>query len=204
MSEGLMTTDGKPVPLEVVSAEREFNAAMAAPEGDVPAPRKMTAEAKEAIRTQPKRSPRARPDKTEKARVVPSASQKVDKDFTEDVQGITQGLWLTAASIPPTQAYAAIIKLNQPALVASLNQGAQNNAAVRGYVEKMSSGSGGMWMVSLGVTVANMGMQTLQLMKDPQLRRDMAAQTRQELDAFLKANGFGQMEQADNGTDKDS
>jgi hypothetical protein len=55
-----------------------------------------------------------------------------------------------------------------------------------------------MWMISLGVTVANMGMQTMQLMKDPDMRKQMAAQTKSELDAYLKTMGLGQIEQAGN------
>ena len=192
MTEGLQTTDGKA--LELAAAEQSFNAAMAAPEGDVPAPRKMTPEQKETLRNEPKRT-RTRTAKADKARTAPK-SERVDKDFTEDLQGLTTGVWLTAASIPPTQAYAAIVKINQPALVASLNQGAQNNATVRGYVEKASSGGGGLWMVSLGVTTANMAIQAMQLMKSPDLRKQLAEQTQTELKQYLADSGIKPLEEA--------
>lgn len=186
MSEGLQTLDGKPLDLE--AAEQAFNAAMAAPESEVPAPRKMTAEAKAAVKDSPRKPPKPR-TASEKARTT-TTSQKSDKDFTEDLQGITTGLWLTAASVPYTQAYAALVKLNQPALVAQLNQAAKNNATVRTNIEKLSSGGGGMWMLGLGVTAANMSMQALQIARDPELRKQMAEQTRADLQQFLKDNGL--------------
>jgi hypothetical protein len=190
MSEGLQTPDGKAI--ELAAAERTFAEAMSAPETDVPAPKKMSAAQKEQVKAEPKRT-RTRRTPAEKARTAP-VSQKVDKDYTEDIAGITTGVWLTAASLPPTQSYAALIKLNQPALVASLNQGAQNNSTVRGYVEKLSSGSGGMWMVSLGVTTANMAMQGLQLMRSPELRKQMAEQTQAELKQYLADAGIKPLE----------
>jgi hypothetical protein len=200
MAEGLQTPDGKKLELE--AAEQTFAAAMAAPETDVPAPRKMTAEQKQAIKDEPKRT-RARTAKTEKPRTTAKASEKVDKDFTEDIAGITTGVWLTAASVPYTQAYAALIKVNQPALVASLNQGAQNNSQIRGYVEKLSTGGGGVWMLSLGVTSANMAMQALQIARDPKLRSQLAEQTKADLNAYLAENGLVQKIEAetDAGTD---
>jgi hypothetical protein len=192
MPEGLQAPDGSAVEINVEAVEREFARSMAAPEGDIPAPPKMAAEDKE--RAKAPRT-RAKPDKADKARTVPAQDQKSDKDFTEDIQGIATGVWLCAASIPPVQAYAALVKLNQPALVASLNQGAQNNAQIRGYVEKWSSGSGGLWMVSLGVTAANMGFQAMQLMRSPELRKQMAEQTRNDLKAYLADAGIKPLEE---------
>jgi hypothetical protein len=187
MAEGLQTPDGKSLDLE--AADRKFSEAMAAPETDVPAPRKMTAEQKEAIKAEPKRT-RTRTAKTDKARTTATTSEKVDKDFTEDISNLTDGAWLVGASIPYTQPYAAVIKVNQPALIASLNSGAQNNSTLRGYIEKASSGAGGMWMVSLGVVSVNMGMQILQIAKDPELRNQLAEQTKVELTDYMKVNGL--------------
>lgn len=193
----LKTPDGKSVDIE--AAELTFAAAMAQPETDVPAPPKMTAEEKEQIKAEAPKRTRGRPGKAERARTTAAPAQKTDKDFSEEISGITTGIWLTTASIPYTQAFAPVIKLNQPALVAQLNQAAQNNSQVRGYVEKLGSGGGGLWVLGLGVTCANMAMQTVQIMKDPELRRQMAEQTRQDLQDFLTANGLGQVQ---DGTDK--
>jgi len=113
MAEGLQTPDGKKLDLE--AAEKTFAEAMAQPETDVPAPRKMTAEQKKQSGMSLSAPGHAQPRLIRLG--LPAKSEKVDKDFSEDIQGITTGLWLTAASIPPVQAYAALVKLNQPALV---------------------------------------------------------------------------------------
>jgi hypothetical protein len=189
MAEGLETPDG--TKLDLAAAEQSFNEAMAAPEGDLPGPKRMTPEQKEASKAAPKRS---RPTKAEKPRTAAAVSQKVDRDFTEDVSGITTGVWLATAAFSYTQPYAAIIKLNEGALIASLNQGAQNNATVRGYVERASNGSGGMWMLGLGVTAANMGMQAMQLMKSPDLRKQLGEQTQAELKHYLEQAGIKPLE----------
>src|SRR6185437_16745605 len=190
MAEGLQTTDGKKLDLE--AAEQSFAQAMSSPADDVPAPKRATPEQKEQAKAP--RASRSRPKAaTDKARTT-AKSEKVDKDFSEDIAGITTGLWLTTASIPYTQAYAAIVKLNQPALVASLNQGAQNNSQIRGYVEKLSSGGGGLWMMSLGVTSVNMAMQAMQIARDPELRKQLTEQTKADLQSYLSAAGINPIE----------
>jgi hypothetical protein len=189
MAEGLQTQDGKKVDVDKV--EQDFARAMASdPDGteatDLP---KKTPEP-EAEKAAPKR--RRRPNKNERARTAKTApaDQKSDKDFSDDLVGLTSAVWLATASVPFTQPYAAVLKLNQPQLVNSLNAAAQNNAKVRAQIEKFTSGGGGLWAMQLAVCGANMAMQSWQVMTDPQLRAQMAESTRNDLKDFLKAQGM--------------
>ena len=184
MAEGLQTADGKA--LDLAAAEQSFNQAMAAPAEDIPAPQKMSPEAKEAAKAPRKRS---KPTSATKARAASPASQKSDKDFTEDLTGLTSMGWLLTASLPPTQPIAAIIKVNQPQLVASLNTAAQNNASIRSRIEGMS-GNGNVALAGLAVVTANMAIQTIQVMRDPDLRGRLAEQTRKDLLAYVEEAGI--------------
>jgi hypothetical protein len=191
MSIELKTPDGKV--LDVEEGDRAFSEMMAAPATDTPAPQKMTEAQKDEIKSAPKRT-RARPGKTERARTTTAAtSQKVDKDFSEDIAGLTTGLWITAASIPYTSPYAVVVKQAQPQLVHNLNAAAQNNAQVRGYVEKLGSGGGGVWAIGLSITAAQMGMSILQIARDPELRKQLGEQSRAELQQYLEQQGLVQV-----------
>jgi hypothetical protein len=198
MAEGLQTPDG--TKLDLAAAEQTFNEAMAAPADDVPAPKRATPEAKEAAKAPRRRSKTATDTK---ARSASPASQKSDKDFTEELNGLTSVGWLVTASLPPTQAVAAIIKVNQAQLVASLNTAAQSNAAVRGQIEKFS-GSGNVALAGLAVVTANMAIQTIQVMRDPDLRGRLAEQTRSDLLEYAKQVGIRPLETGTANADADS
>ena len=198
MAEGLQTPDG--TKLDLAAAEQTFNEAMAAPADDVPAPKRATPEAKEAAKAPRRRSKTATDTK---ARSASPASQKSDKDFTEELNGLTSVGWLVTASLPPTQAVAAIIKVNQAQLVASLNTAAQSNAAVRGQIEKFS-GSGNVALAGLAVVTANMAIQTIQVMRDPDLRGRLAEQTRSDLLEYAKQVGIKPLETGTANADADS
>jgi hypothetical protein len=198
MAEGIQTPDG--TKLDLAAAEQTFNEAMAAPADDVPAPKRATPEAKEAAKAPRRRSKTATDTK---ARSASPASQKSDKDFTEELNGLTSVGWLVTASLPPTQAVAAIIKVNQAQLVASLNTAAQSNAAVRGQIEKFS-GSGNVALAGLAVVTANMAIQTIQVMRDPDLRGRLAEQTRSDLLEYAKQVGIRPLETGTANADADS
>jgi hypothetical protein len=198
MAEGLEKPDG--TKLDLAAAEQTFNEAMAAPADDVPAPKRATPEAKEAAKAPRRRSKTATDTK---ARSASPASQKSDKDFTEELNGLTSVGWLVTASLPPTQAVAAIIKVNQAQLVASLNTAAQSNAAVRGQIEKFS-GSGNVALAGLAVVTANMAIQTIQVMRDPDLRGRLAEQTRSDLLEYAKQVGIRPLETGTANADADS
>jgi hypothetical protein len=191
MAEGLQTPGGAPVDLD--GAAQDFARAMAAPVTDVPAPPKMTDEQKadiEAKKAEPKR--RGRPPKAERARIEAKATPEVltPKDYSEALDGALTGVWVATAGLPFTTPYAAVIAANKAGLVGALNAGANQNAKVRMYVEKYTGGGGGLWQMQLAVVGAQMGMQTLQLMKDKELRDQAAASTRAQLQQWLTANGL--------------
>jgi hypothetical protein len=198
MPEGLSTADGKPVNVQVPTPE---------PAPDVPAPPRMTDADKAAIeakKAEPRR--RGRPPKSDRARVEtpkPAAEPLTPRDYSEALDSAVTGVWLAAAGIPYTTAYAAVLHANKAAVVGALNAGANQNAKVRAQVEKYTSGGGGLWQMQLAVVGAQMAMQTMALMKDKELREQTAAGTREQLHTWLKANGLV-TEQPQEATDADS
>lgn len=185
----LVTPDGTPVAADDAKRaeiNQDFSRAMAAedPSG-TPAP---------PVRQDKPGPPprrRGRPSKDEKARAdsKPAGEQKSDKDYTEPIAGLTTLAWAACASVPYTQPYAAVIDANQSQLVAALNGAAQNNARAREVVEKLAAGGGGVWMIQLAAVGTNMAMQTLELLKSPDLRKEAAAATQHKFRSFLKTQG---------------
>jgi len=191
----LLTPDGAPV--DVTSADqqaeinREFSRAMASDEpGGVQSPPRRDDKPPE----QPKR-PRGRPRRggDDKPRVtdkpVGAPAAKVDADFTEACAGLSTLGWATLAALPWTTAYAAVVEANQEQLVAALNAGCQQNPRIRAAVEQWSSGAGGVYVLQLAAVGTNMAVQTMQLLKDPELRRQATAHTQGRFRDFLAAQG---------------
>lgn len=164
---------------------REFSRAMVSGgEGQDPPERETpTADRPKAKRGRPRAEDKSRTEDK------PKESQKVDKDFTEQLVGLTSTAWFAAASIPYTSPYATVIDANQAELVAALNGAAQNNAAIRSKIEGWSSGGGGIWAIQLAAVSTNMTLQAFQLLKDPQLRKEAAAVTNGKFRKFLKDQG---------------
>lgn len=198
----LKTPDGAPVatfqppvpPKSPEQVNQEFSRAMAAEDPSaVPAPPQRPPAVPDG-----EKKPRGRPRKDEKPRAddkAPAVSQKVDTDFTEACAGLTTLAWFGLAATPFTSPYAAVVDANQDQLVAALNGAAQNNAKAREAIQRMTSGGGGVWAVQLAVVGANMGMQTLQILKDPELRKEASEHTQAKFKAFLKAQGVGKDEE---------
>jgi hypothetical protein len=190
MPEGLVTPDGKPLNVDPVAESAK---------PDVPAPPRMTPEDKAAVekaKAEPKR--RGRPPKNDRARVEtpPAPSEPLPpKDYTEALDGALTGVWVATAGLPFTTPYAAVTTANKAALVGALNAGANQNPKVRAAVEKYTGGGGGLWQMQLAVIGAQMGMQTMQLMKDPELRKQASESTRTQLHEWLTANGLVPSEQ---------
>jgi hypothetical protein len=194
MPEGVVNpVDGTAVDLQ--AAEQEFNRAMAAPPSDAPGlPERPVKDPNEA--KQDAKRGRGRPPKGVRATDAKTTTP-AKADYTEDVAGLVTGLWVATASIPYTTAYAAIISANKDGLTAAVAAGAKQNTTMRAYVEKFSGSGGGMWAVQLAVVGTNMAMQGMQLMKDPELRKQCAEQTRAEMKAFLTANGVTKLPDAE-------
>jgi hypothetical protein len=129
------------------------------------------------------RSRRGRPPKDQRARTTNvdpkdvkkarEAAKLEPKDFTGDLAAITDAVWLAGSQIAPVSPYAAILKANQAGLVSALNQAANQNGTVRNYVEKLSGGGNGSWMMSLSMVGVSMAMQSMQMARDPELRQQI-------------------------------
>lgn len=187
----LETPDGKPVDLpdaeERAQTEQEFARAMASgAAGDTGLPPREPKPEGEKPKAR-----RGRPPKEEKPRTEskPAGPQKSDKDFTDEVVGLTTLGWAALAATPYTLPYACVIEANQEQLCTALNAGAQNNAAIRAKIEAWSAGGGGVWMLQLAAVGTNMTVQAVQLLKDPELRRDAREHTEGKFRQFLRDQG---------------
>lgn len=181
----LETSDGKPV--DVASAAEDINvkfrAAMDDPGVQEQAPPKRqpapAADAPDAPRTR-----RPRQTKEDKARTT--APVPVKDDYTQDAQSFVGAVWTVTASLPPTQPYALVVEANSDALVSALAEGAKHNSTIRAFVNSGQSS----WILGLASVGLSMSMQTLQLLKDPELREQAAATTREHLKAAMGAKGL--------------
>jgi hypothetical protein len=184
----LETPAGKPIDVTPAVADqinRDFNAAMNddGPQESAP-PRRRPDPAGDA--ESPKRR-RGRPPKSEQARTAPAAAAPVKDDYTADAQSSVGTVWAVTAGISFTQPYALVIEANSDQLVAALAEGAKHNATIRRFV---SSGGSSGWVLSLASVSLTMGVQAMELMRDPELRAEAAATTREHLKDAIAAKGI--------------
>lgn len=192
--EGLVTPDGQAVDVESVKADadRTFAAAMAAPAGtdEIPAPPKRTDDPDKAKsrRGRPPKDVRARTRDAQpgEARKDSKAAQPLKDDYTSDAQALVGGIWTVAASVPLTQPYAAVLAGSSDALAAALAAGAKQSETIR----RLVSGGSGTWQLQLAAVGMSMGMQCLQIARDPELREKARESTRQQLREALAAQGI--------------
>jgi hypothetical protein len=181
MAEGLQTPDGAAVDVSPVDqAQKDFAAAMNAPAtGEVAAPpdhgKDMPAE-RPARRGRP-----ARPKSDTKAPKTVKAVP-VKADYTSDAQALVGTVWTVTAAIPPTQAYAYVINQNADGLAAALAEGAKQSESLRKWV---AGGGNAGWQLQLAAVGINMGMGAMQMMRDPELRKQAAEATRVQLRAMM-------------------
>ena len=192
----LTTADGAPVatptPEEREAINREFSRSMASdsPGSESATPPRLDdkpAEAPKRPRGRPRKTPDERPRVADKPAETPAA--KVEKDFTDECAGLTTLGWAALAATPWTSPYACVIEANQEQLVKAVNSGCQQNPRIREAVERWSSGAGGVYMLQLASVGVNMGVQAMQLLKDPALRAEARAHTEDKFRQFLKEQG---------------
>jgi hypothetical protein len=199
----LTTPDGEPVTvpepasnvtvLDPAEVDRQFSRVMADddPGGVQAPPRRPDTPAGEQApkrgRGRPRKDPAEKPRVAEKPAEPPKPAANVD--YVEAAAGVSTLAWATLAAIPMTTAYAAVIEANQEQLVGALANGAKHNPKIAQALEKAATGGGGVYALQLAAVGVNMGMQTLQLLKDPQLRAEASAHTQQKFREFLKAQG---------------
>jgi len=160
-------------------------------------PRVAEAEETEARTEKPKRG---RPSKADQARTTSKAPADkkplAPRDFTADLDALGNGLWLGLSQLPATAPYAALLHMQQPAIVAAVNAGAQVNPSVRNFCDKLTSGTGNAWALQLGVVAVNVGLQGMQLARNPELRAQLAQANSVAVAQFIEQMGVVQAEQA--------
>lgn len=186
--------------------EREFAAAMAAPEpGDqMPAPPKLADPEAPYGRTldgKPKKGPGGRPakSKADRPRTQTVAAVATDgtaqaKDYGQALAELTEGVWYLCAQFPATQPQAAILKAHRPALVSGWNLAAQNNRMIASGVEILTGK--GTWVAAVAMASAPFVMQSLAIWTKSEedlakagmpTRADLAASTVQALAELAQA-----------------
>lgn len=182
------TADGTPVDVteQADSINAQFSAAMNddGPDEQAPPKRQPRSSAAAEAAGSVERPRRGRPPKSEQARVKDSPPPK--DDYTEDARSAVGTVWTVAASIPVTQPYALVVYTNSDALAKSLAEGAKHNATIRAFVASGES----TWIIGLASVGLSMGLQTVQLVKDPKLRAEAAAKTREQLKEAIGAKAL--------------
>jgi hypothetical protein len=176
MAEGLTTADGKPVDLQ--AAQTQFAKAMAAPppDPDIPAPPKREVPQLPAEGDQDHQADKPKPKPKPKPRVKTAAPPKAD--YSDDAKTFVSGAWMLTAAIPVTSPFAVVISGNAAELVPALAEGAKHDETIRNFL----SGTGeNLWKVQLGMCAVKMGMQSLAIARDPELRKQAEEQTKREL-----------------------
>jgi hypothetical protein len=159
---------------------------MAAPVEDIPAP--PSHNKPEPPEYQPKHTARrGRPPKAAEPKPATTKAAPVKADYTSQAQALVGSVWTVAASVPPTQAFAFVLNNNADALASALAAGAKSNEAIRNFVD--GGGDAG-WKLQLAAVTVSMGMQTMSLMKDQDLRAQAAEHTRAQLSEAMKAHGI--------------
>ena len=197
-AEQMLGPGGEPVDID--AAEKSFHGAMAAPEPgeqpDYPAPPRRDYGTKED--GTPKRAA-GRPRKTSaerpRAGKVPdpppakprnAAKDLPPGDYTAQLASFGQGVWMGLAAIPlaHAQAFAGVWKIQLPAQVAAWNAAAQQDPGVRRAVEKLAGGPA--WMVGVAIATAPLVGAGIAIVQYPEVRAQLAEQTRAEFADFLK------------------
>jgi hypothetical protein len=172
------------------AVEREFSRALAAEDpGATQGPPRRDGETPGEA---PKRR-RGRPPKTteERARVTKGPAPVAGPvDYTEAAAGLVTLGWATIAAIPYTTPFAAVLDANAEQLTGALANGARHNPKIAGALERAASGGGGVYAIQLAAVGVNMGMQCLEILRDPDTRRAATEATRAKFGAFLAAQGI--------------
>lgn len=164
--------------VDIAAGEAQFHASMAAPEtsgstsggagAEVPAPPRVDPEAPYGRKVDgtPKGGPGGRPPKgADKARVTSAPptglGSSETRDYTPDLVGLSQSLYVVMAMIPPTQAQAALWRMNAPAMVPAWNMAAQQNEQVRAALEWLSGP--GTWPVAVAAATVPFALQSVAL-----------------------------------------
>lgn len=94
----------------------------------------------------------------------PPAAAAEAPDFTGDLTALGMSVWMGASClrggkllilpVPDTRPYAYVLKQNIPQLAAAWNAAAQQNSAVRGYVQRFTGDGSKAWILGVAITGA--------------------------------------------------
>jgi hypothetical protein len=175
----MVLKDSNGAVVDIAAGEAAFHASLAAPEPgvpatvDAPAPPKVgdvDPEAPYGRRADgtPKKGPGGRPAKdADKPRTTTAGSAGVagaTRDYTPDLVGLSQSLYVVMAMIPPTQAQAALWRMHAPAMVPAWNMAAQQNQQVRAALEWLSGP--GTWPVAVAAATVPFALQSVALWRN--------------------------------------
>lgn len=197
---GLKTAEGVELsPEEIAGANKDFARMMAKPEPIVidgaepdyaPPPKKPAPAPGEA--PQPSRRGRPPKDAHDKARTSPKPAAKPTgppKDYTEALAETGTGVWVSLSALPFTKPYAAVWKQSTPGMVSAWNQAANQNTQVRGVVDKLASGEGGVWILGVAMASVPLVAGCWEIFKaTPDQRAQVAAHNDDEFQAWVKVN----------------
>lgn len=117
-------------------------------------------------------------------------------DFREDLAGLGMSIWIGGAMLPPTRPYAYLFHQSLPGMVEAWNAAAQQNAAVRGQVEKWAGEGSYGWVLRVSIATVPFLVSCAQLAstpKDPaaaaerkQLRAQLGEMAKADLDAYMR------------------
>lgn len=196
MPEGLVTASGKKLGAQpagtpdtsafdavVAGAKTAETDELAPPKREKPVPDED--EAKEIRRTA-----RKTPAKPRATSAPPKAPQPA-KDYTADLNGLGEALWVGLSSLPMTAGYAPLVnEANRLPMVNAWNQAAQQSPVVRGYIEQLTSGGGNTWILGVAIATVPVAITAYQLATNPQLRAQAAEANKAELTHWALSKGL--------------
>lgn len=123
------------------------------------------------------------------------------RDYSEDLAGFGMGIWMGASAVkggrlplikipvPDLRPYAYVWHDQLPRGVAAWNTAAQQNAAVRRWVDKLAGEGSWAWVLGVGIWGSNFlaGCQELAAKQNGELRKMAAEANDTNMEAFLAA-----------------
>lgn len=118
-------------------------------------------------------------------------------DYSEDLAGLGYSIWMGASAVrggklplvkipvPDLRPYAYVWEDQLPRGVAAWNAAAQQNATVRGWVQKLAGEGSWQWVIGVGIWGANFLAGCQELRADKELAGKAAAANDQNIKAFL-------------------
>ena len=126
------------------------------------------------------------------------ASQGSGKNYAEELTGLATSVWLGASSLkggrlgplrlPDTRPYAAVWQQQTPQMVAAWAAACEQNATIRGYVDKMSGDGSWSWIIGVGIASTGLLASIAEMAKmPPEVKAQATAVNDHRLQEFIKA-----------------